>query len=437
MILRLVISLALATLASASSVTPPSPRLRGGKTASCVVYTTPGCAFCTRAKTFLNARDVAYEEYDVSVDRSKLEEMLSRAGRSTLPQIFVGGEHIGGCDDLLAEHNAGTLKDRFERAGIVVLDEPPPPSNAAAATTAAAAIPRSPVGAALNPVIGGGRADAGDASAVAARLQRSMLELTEAHLLDDGSRVDYDTLRSSAEFARFCSAVGELGALPAAALADGADESERTAFWINVYNTLVIHGVVAVGAPEDGAERARFFSGESGVVYRVAGACFSLDDIEHGILRANAPPHGRRRAEPCFASGDARQLYSLRKCDARVHFALNCGARSCPPIRIYSAAHLDDELGLAARAFVESEVDVPSAADRPSRVRASRLLEWYASDFGATDADVVATLRGYLPPDAPLAAALGAALDHADAAGGGPELEFSEYNWALNEAPKS
>merc|ERR1719271_1943342 len=112
MILRLVISLALATLASA-------------KTASCVVYTTPGCAYCTRAKTFLSARDVAYEEYDVSVDRSKLEEMIDAAGRSTLPQIFVGGEHVG---------------------------------------------------AALNPVIGGGRADAGDASAVAARLQRSMLE---------------------------------------------------------------------------------------------------------------------------------------------------------------------------------------------------------------------------------------------------------------------
>merc|ERR1719258_974752 len=109
MVLRIVISLALATLASA-------------KTASCVVYTTPGCAYCTRAKTFLSARDVAYEEYDVSVDRSKLEEMIDAAGRSTLPQIFVGGEHIGGCDDLLAEHNAGTLKDRFERAGIVVLD---------------------------------------------------------------------------------------------------------------------------------------------------------------------------------------------------------------------------------------------------------------------------------------------------------------------------
>ena len=125
-------------------------------------------------------------------------------------------------------------------------------------------------------------------------------------------------------------------------------------------------------------------------MYRVAGACFSLDDIEHGILRANALPHGRR-AEPRFASGDARQLYSPPTCDARVHFALNCGARSCPPIRIYPAAHLDDELGLAARAFVESEVDVPSAADRPSRVRFST-ARWYASDFGATDADVVATL---------------------------------------------
>ena len=64
-----------------------------------------------------------------------------RAGRSTYRK-FRRHEHIGGYDDL-AEHNAGTLKDRFERAGIVVLDEPPPPSNAAAATTAAA-VPRSP-----------------------------------------------------------------------------------------------------------------------------------------------------------------------------------------------------------------------------------------------------------------------------------------------------
>ena len=50
----------------------------------------------------------------------------------------------------------------------------------------------------------------------------------------------------SAAFARFCTAVGELGSLPAAALADGAGEAERTAFWLNLYNALTVHGFFAI-----------------------------------------------------------------------------------------------------------------------------------------------------------------------------------------------
>eukprot|EP00966_Prymnesium_polylepis_P276217 6381421-Prymnesium_polylepis.1 len=94
--------------------------------------------------------------------------------------------------------------------------------------------------------------------------------------------------------------------------------------------------------------RKAFFSGESGAVYKLAGLRFSLDDIEHGILRCNTPPPGAD-APPFSAADDARAPLALQQLDPRVHFALNCGARSCPPIKVFSAGRIDEELGLAAR----------------------------------------------------------------------------------------
>jgi len=65
------------------------------------IYTTPFCGFCARAKQLLEKKGVAYTEYDLMSNPGKSKEMLERSGgERTVPQIFIGGKHIGGCDEL-------------------------------------------------------------------------------------------------------------------------------------------------------------------------------------------------------------------------------------------------------------------------------------------------------------------------------------------------
>jgi glutaredoxin 3 len=74
------------------------------------IYTKWGCPYCYRAKALFEDKGVALTEYDVTMGGPKRAEMLERApGRTTVPQIFIDGRHIGGCDDLLALDHAGGL----------------------------------------------------------------------------------------------------------------------------------------------------------------------------------------------------------------------------------------------------------------------------------------------------------------------------------------
>ena len=74
------------------------------------IYTTPICPFCIRAKQLLKQKGIPYVETDVMMDGAKKAEMIERAeGRRTVPQIFVGGAGIGGCDELFALERAGQL----------------------------------------------------------------------------------------------------------------------------------------------------------------------------------------------------------------------------------------------------------------------------------------------------------------------------------------
>ncbi len=74
------------------------------------VYTKMFCPYCTRAMRLLGEKGVAVEEYDISMGGPKRVEMLDRAnGRTTVPQIFIDGAHIGGSDDLAALDRAGKL----------------------------------------------------------------------------------------------------------------------------------------------------------------------------------------------------------------------------------------------------------------------------------------------------------------------------------------
>lgn len=74
------------------------------------IYTTPICPYCAMAKRLLQKKGVSYSEIDVSRDPTLREAMIQRAhGRRTVPQIFVGDTHVGGCDDLYALEDAGKL----------------------------------------------------------------------------------------------------------------------------------------------------------------------------------------------------------------------------------------------------------------------------------------------------------------------------------------
>jgi glutaredoxin 3 len=74
------------------------------------IYTTRYCPYCHAAKALLQRKGVTFSEIDVGRDWERREEMLQRAnGRSTVPQIFIGAVHVGGCDDLLDLEDAGKL----------------------------------------------------------------------------------------------------------------------------------------------------------------------------------------------------------------------------------------------------------------------------------------------------------------------------------------
>lgn len=74
------------------------------------IYTKPTCGFCHMAKRLLTSKAVSFSEVNITMQPKRREEMIQRAnGGSTVPQIFIDGAHIGGCDDLMALERAGKL----------------------------------------------------------------------------------------------------------------------------------------------------------------------------------------------------------------------------------------------------------------------------------------------------------------------------------------
>ena len=85
--------------------------------AEVVVYSSPWCPYCSRAKKLLSEKGVQFEEIDVMMQPRKRVEMTEKAeGRTTVPQIFIDGKPIGGCDDLYALDRAGKLDPMLGRA---------------------------------------------------------------------------------------------------------------------------------------------------------------------------------------------------------------------------------------------------------------------------------------------------------------------------------
>jgi hypothetical protein len=199
-----------------------------------------------------------------------------------------------------------------------------------------------------------------------------------------------------------------LAALDESALAQvRTDRRTALAFWLNVYNAAT--QLLLERRPGLFESRWRFFRATA---ITVADVDLSLDDIEHGILRGRRSKYGLGYL-PRLARAGLGTDYRF-DLDPRIHFALNCGAASCPSILAYDPAGVDRTLDDATASYLEQTVTYD--ADR-GRVRVPRLCLWYIGDFGGPSG-LRAFLRDHeqIPP------------------GSNPSLRFTDYDWT--KAPR-
>ena len=172
----------------------------------------------------------------------------------------------------------------------------------------------------------------------------------------------------------------------------------QLAFWVNAYNALVIKGVLD-HYPTTSVRKVKWFGGFfSRLKFQVAGKTYTLNQIEHGIIRTE------------FA-------------DPRIHFVLVCASASCPPLEnsAFSAEDIEERLETATFNFVQNPEHV--RIDRAKRrVYLSKIFKWYDDDFEIGYEGVADFLADYLPPeDADFVLLEDVKFHHLD------------YDWTLND----
>lgn len=245
------------------------------------------------------------------------------------------------------------------------------------------------------------------------------LQMMKADAFDGATgTVDYARLKESESYALYRACTGALVDFEPDQL---NSREERLAFWINAYNALVIDAVIAFGLKGAVREDLGFFRRAA---YVISGLRYSADDIEHGILRSNRRHFHPAILLPQFAPDDPRLRYTIRPLDPRIHCALVCASRSCPPIAAYDAGRIDEQLDIAARSFVNGggvAVDADGAV-----VRLSPIFAWYRRDFGGKDG-VREFLRRFLE-EGPA----GRALTERRC-----RLRYQQFDWSLNAPAKT
>eukprot|EP00884_Botryococcus_braunii_P017002 jgi/Botrbrau1/3986/Bobra.0365s0058.2 len=420
------------------------------------VITTVGCSYCAKVKTALREENIPFEEVELSSNLELLRKIKETTGRRTVPQVFVGGQLIGGAEETIALMKEGDFQMEVLKAGntlplppdlqqallqareeqqVIIEDGLKPMSMSAeeyqrlkevaeamrepesgilrrenklgwvtyensftqgdawrwlmeeefvttheeadnTLTKLVLAHLVSPAETEGDPSLGPDMVlrlvaeappprlghplnrhfmwvgPARPAAEVAEGLRQRILALYNTYLAPDGRGVNYKRLSQDPAFAEYVDATAELQKVDVS----GLTRDERMAFYINTYNALVIHGLAVFGPAEGTIQRLSWFNA---VKYDIAGMSFSANDIEHGILRGN-------RSSPAsfgsllgfkgghyFRSDDPRVSQICLPMDPRIHFSLVCGAKSCPPIRVYTAEGLEEGLTAAACAFCE------------------------------------------------------------------------------------
>ena len=250
---------------------------------------------------------------------------------------------------------------------------------------------------------------------MAARLKGAMSSLKAAFFDPETGRIAYERMAQSEIYQDYLQLSYNLQALELEKL---ARREEKIAFWINLYNVIVIHGVIALGIRDSVKEVRNFFRR---VYYQIGPFRFNPDDMEHGMLRGNRrPPYSLFRR---FGARDPRLPFIVSPPDPRLHFTLVCGASSCPFIDVYTPENLEWELDTAARSFINSS---SVALDRGQQsLSLSSIFKWYAPDFGADQGQRLRFVAGFLDK----------AEDRAfiEEHAGNLKVSYQPYDWRLNQ----
>jgi hypothetical protein len=229
---------------------------------------------------------------------------------------------------------------------------------------------------------------------------------------DAGGVRDFGVLCTSAEHARVVSAIAGLADVDFKRVRIAA----QTAFWLNVFNALVVRDIAELAQAETVKDVEAFFE-EPRV--RVAGFGYSLDDIEHGLLRGNVPKFGAKRSP--MQRDDPRLAHTPLTYDERLHFGLYSAGRSSPPLRVFDGGRVDHDLEAAAAAYLRREVRVEQEG---GLVILPRQFYWYREDFGGEQAAL-----GFA-----LARLDDEAVDKVDARRGRVKVRYADFDWTLERA---
>lgn len=183
-----------------------------------------------------------------------------------------------------------------------------------------------------------------------------------------------------------------------------SDENKKT-FFINLYNALVQHELRK--NPSLFEDRNQLFTK---TIITLAHQKLSLDDIEHGLLRKSQVKWGFGYIKRWFPENFQKELRVKNK-DYRIHFALNCGAGSCPAIAFYEETLINADLNEAEAYFVESQSKFESSKNS---VTVSMIFKWFIGDFGGKKGIYELLEKHKIIPK-----------------GEKPKIVYAPYNWNL------
>ncbi|MGB0881060.1 MAG: DUF547 domain-containing protein, partial [Polaribacter sp.] len=150
-------------------------------------------------------------------------------------------------------------------------------------------------------------------------------------------------------------------------------DKQKIAFWLNIYNAFI--QISLSENPDLYDDRGTYFKTDR---VKIAGEVLSFDDIEHGIIRKSRWKLSLGYLRKPFRPKWERKL-RVKNIDWRIHFALNCGAKSCPPVAVYTAENLDDELDFMTTEYLKEQTDYNKETKTVSSVA---LMSWFRADFG-------------------------------------------------------